>query len=152
MRATTPTHALTNEDELRLALEATLQLKLKAVQDELANLATMADIVKVDIADALARKPKPSETWSYEQVFLDLSTVEQDIDPGSIYRIALSCAGLVLSGQPLPAAPQAAARSHLEEQILRCSVATAKMALAGSDLTSFRLALLQADAFGWNQD
>lgn len=146
------TNALTNEDEFRLALEAALQLKLGAEQDELADLADMADIVMVDIADAIACTSTPSETWLCERAPMNAMFIDPGVDPASVYRIALSSAGLMLSGQPLPAAPQAAARSHFEDQILRCSIATAKKALAGSDQTSLRRALLQAAATGRVQD
>lgn len=145
-------NALTNEDEFRLALEAVLQLKLGAKQDELADLADMADIVMIDIADAIACTSTPRQTWLCERAHVNAVFIDPGVDQASVYRIALSSAGLMLSGQPLPAAPQAAVRSHFEDQILRCSVATARKALAGADQPSLRRALLQAAASGAVKD
>lgn len=150
--ASAVTGVLTNEDEFRLALEAALQLELGAEQDNLTGLADMADLVMIDIADAVAGTSTPGEAWLCERSPLSAMLTDAGVDPGSVYRIALTSAGLMLSEQPLPATPQPAAHSHLEAQILRCSVATAKKALAGSDLAALRRAFLHASASGRVED
>lgn len=147
--------ALTIEDEFRLTLEATQQLRSGAEETaaaEIASLKDMADMMVLDITDAVAGTSTPSDTWRCERDAWSAVLIDPQLgeaDAASIYRIALSSAGLMLAGEPLPAAHEATQpeRSSLvEKQILRCSVAAARHALAGADHVALRRALQQAAA------
>ncbi len=144
--------ALTIEDEFRLALEAAQQLQSGGEEDaasEVTSLKDMADMLMLDIKDAVAGTSTPSDTWRCERDAWSTVLIDPQIgeaDAASIYRIALSSAGLVLAGEPLPAAIEPEHPSNFEKQILRCSVAAARHALAGADHVALRRALQQAAA------